>query len=250
MSSAPLSRRSVLLGGAALAGAAALPAMAGEQPGPWAVELFTSQGCSSCPPADAHLGELARRADVVALSFQVNYWDYIGWKDAFASQVTTERQRSYARTLKQRYVYTPEMVVDGFAHDPGRESPPIAKLLAEAHRRQPKRATPELSRDMAGPITIKLAAFTVDNGKADVSLAYYDRRHTTKIMNGENGGRMLDNFNIVRRFELLDRWDGREKSWTIPGDSVGPGQGVAVLVQRADHGPMLGCNKLEFAVSG
>jgi hypothetical protein len=83
--------------------------MARENMGPWAIELFTSQGCSSCPPADLQLGKLGRRNDIVALSFHVDYWDYIGWKDRFATHATTERQRAYARALKQRYVYTPEM---------------------------------------------------------------------------------------------------------------------------------------------
>ena len=248
MSILSLPRRAFVLGAAALASA---PGIADASPnaGPWAVELFTSQGCSSCPPADAHLGELARRADIVALSFHVDYWDYIGWKDAFASRDTTERQRAYARALRQRYVYTPEMVVDGFAHNPGREMVPIKALLAEAQKRTPRRATPELSRDVAGPLTVKLPDFALDGGNAEISLAVYDRRHATKVNSGENSGRMLENFNVVRRFESLGSWDGSARSWSVPGDGFGPGQGVAVLVQRPDHGPMIGCNKLDFAVS-
>src|SRR5436305_3102491 len=140
-------RRSVLMGGGAALASSAMPAMAREaKGGPWAIELFTSQGCSSCPPADLQLGKLCRRADIVALSFHVDYWDYIGWKDRFATHETTERQRSYARALKQRYVYTPETVVDGIGHDPGVSSEPISTLLAEAERRSPKRAPPELPR--------------------------------------------------------------------------------------------------------
>ena len=181
-------RRSLLIGAAAAAGttlaagrfaAMAKPARDGATEGPWAVELFTSQGCNSCPPADAYLGRLAKRPDIVALSFHVDYWDYIGWKDPFASRETTERQRAYARVLKQRYVYTPEMVVDGIGHDTGREPAPIERLLAEAQRRSPRRATPELSRSGNGPLTIKLAAFDLGGKSADVTLAVYDRRHDT-----------------------------------------------------------------------
>src|SRR5216683_7128733 len=158
-------RRSLLVGAAAAAGAT----MIGGKPesaharslaeGPWAIELFTSQGCSSCPPADAYLGRLAKRPDIVALAYHVDYWDYIGWKDAFATRSTTERQRAYARVLKQRYVYTPEMVVDGIGHDTGRERGPIEALLAEAQRRAPRRATPELTRANDGVLTVKLSAF-------------------------------------------------------------------------------------------
>ena len=249
-------RRSLLIGGAAAAGVAIVagrPGPAGARPpveGPWAIELFTSQGCSSCPPADAFLGKLARRRDIVALSFHVDYWDYIGWKDPFASRDTTERQRAYARVLKQRYVYTPEMVVDGIGHDTGRERGPIETLLAKAQRLSPRRATPELSRTSGGPLTIKLAAFALDGGSADVTLAVYDSRHSTPVASGENQGRMLDNFNIVRHLEVVKRWDGAPASWTIPGERIQATQGVAVLVQRADHGPMIGCNKLEPAYSG
>ena len=108
-------RRMAVLMAAALAGAGQA---ASAEPRA-VIELFTSQGCSSCPPADALLGKLAHDPSVIALSLPIDYWDYIGWKDRFATRETTERQRAYARALKQRYVYTPEMVVDGIGHDPG-----------------------------------------------------------------------------------------------------------------------------------
>ena len=246
----------MLVGGAAAAGAAlagaglaeAGPRSAAE--GPWAVELFTSQGCSSCPPADAYLAALARRTDIVALSFHVDYWDYIGWKDAFATRATTERQRAYARVLKQRYVYTPEMVVEGSGHDTGRERAGIERLLAEARRRSTRRATPELSRAQGGALTVELAAFPLEGLPADVTLAIYDRRHSTPIASGENQGRMLENVNVVRRLEVLSRWDGAAASWTVEDAGLQPGLGAAVIVQRADHGPVIGCNKLEPMVSG
>ena len=246
-------RRSLLAGAAGTAMLAGWPDAAGARTpveGPWAVELFTSQGCNSCPPADAFLGKLAKRSDIVALSFHVDYWDYIGWKDPFASRETTDRQRAYARVLKQRYVYTPEMVVDGIGHDTGREPRLIEALLAKAQSLSPRRATPELSRAGGGPITIKLAAFALESGPADVTLAIYDRRYNTPVASGENRGRTLENFNIVRQLEMIGRWDGSPVSWTIAASRVQPAQGVAVLVQRADHGAMIGCNKLEPAYSG
>jgi hypothetical protein len=245
-------RRALLIGGAAAMLAGRPDGAAARPPGdgPWSVELFTSQGCNSCPPADAFLGRLAKRPDIVALSFHVDYWDYIGWKDPFASRETTERQRGYARTLKQRYVYTPEMVVDGIGHDTGREPGPIEALLAKAQRLSPKRATPELARTIGGPLTIKLAAFALERGPADVTLAIYDRRNNTPVASGENQGRTLENFNIVRQLELVSRWDGSPASWTIAADRIQPAQGVAVLVQRADYGPVIGCNKLEPAYFG
>ncbi|CAN5914718.1 thioredoxin family protein [soil metagenome] len=214
------------------------------------VELFTSQGCSSCPPADAYLGTLAKRADIVALAFHVDYWDYIGWKDPFATRATTDRQRAYVRSLQQRYVYTPQMVVDGIGHDTGRERAGIDKLLGQAQRRSSGRATPELSRTAAGALTVTLGAFALEGQPADVTLAIYDRRHSTPVASGENQGRMLENFNTVRRLESLGRWNGAAASWTIDDARLQPGLGAAVIVQRADYGPVIGCNKLEPMVSG
>lgn len=249
-------RRSLLIGAAAAASVAVANGCGGPAEarsaaeGPWLVELFTSQGCSSCPPADAYLGDLARRQDIVALSFHVDYWDYIGWKDPFATRATTERQRAYVRSMQQRYVYTPQMVVEGIGHDTGREHPAIERLLAEAQRRSPNRATPELSRSASGALTVKLAAFPIEGPPVDVTLAIYDRRHSTPVASGENQGRMIDNFNTVRRLETLSKWDGSAAIWTIDNAHLLPGLGAAVIVQRANHGPVIGCNKLEPMVSG
>src|SRR4051812_29577801 len=101
---------------------------------PVVVELFTSQGCNSCPPADAFLGELSRRPDVLALGLHVDYWDYIGWKDPFAQRAHTDRQRSYSRTLNQRFVYTPQMVIDGTLQGVGSETATINKLIDKARK--------------------------------------------------------------------------------------------------------------------
>lgn len=242
-----MNRRSLLIGTASLA---AVPAARAAAPGPWAIELFTSQGCSSCPPADAQLGRLIRRPDIVALSFHVDYWDYIGWKDPFASPANTERQKTYGRTLRQSSIYTPEMVFDGAAHDPGVNGGSVESLLETARRRSANRATPHLERAADGTVAISLEAFTLDRYGADVTLAVYDRRHTTPVRRGENQGATLDNFNVVRRFEPVARWDGQAARWTVPADRFADGQGIAVLVQKAGQGPMLGCNKLEPAIAG
>jgi hypothetical protein len=244
-------RRSVLAGAAvtALLGRAA-SATPPPVSGPWAVELFTSQGCSSCPPADAQLGKLRERPDIVALSFHVDYWDYIGWKDPFAGRVMTARQRAYARVLRQRYVYTPEMVVDGITHEPGVTKASIDEMLAAAQRQSSQRATPQLSRVMDGPLTITLAPFKFDGAPAEVVLAVYDRRHSTPVPRGENTGHTIENFNVVRRFETVGRWDGSAATWTVAPDRFQPGQGIAVLVQHDDQGAMLGCNKLESRITG
>src|SRR5580693_6684731 len=168
-------RRSLLVGAAAAAGATMIGGGPGTAhahstaEGPWAVELFTSQGCSSCPPSDAYLGGLAKRTDIVALSYHVDYWDYIGWKDPFATRATTDRQRAYARVLKQRYVYTPEMVVDGITHEPGVTRSSIDEMLAAAQHQSPRRATPQLSRIMDGPLTVALGVFKLEGGPADVT---------------------------------------------------------------------------------
>jgi hypothetical protein len=162
----------------------------------------------------------------------------------------TDRQRTYARVLRQRYVYTPEMVVDGVTHEPGITRDSIEEMLEAARHQSPRRATPQLTRVMDGPLTITLAPFKIGDEPAEVTLAVYDPRHATPVPRGENTGRTLDNFNVVRRLETIARWKGTAASWTVPADRFKSGQGIAVLVQHADQGAMIGCNKLEPNVTG
>ena len=201
-------------------------------------------GLQLLPAADALLGKLAERPDIVALSFHIDYWDYIGWKDRFATKETTARQRAYARTLRQKYVYTPEMVVDGRVHQPGITTGQIESMLADARRQSAARTTPLLKRMADGTLRIALDAAKID-GAADVTLFVYDRRHATPVQRGENEGRRLDNFNVVRRFEVLGPWNGAQAHWDVAADRFQPEQGLAVIVQRADQGPVLGCARLE-----
>ena len=244
-----VNRRQALLGATGLVASSAFAPAHAAPEGPWAIELFTSQGCSSCPPADKMLGRLAQRPDIVALSFHITYWDYIGWKDPFASAAATERQRAYAQALNQRNVYTPEMVFDGQAHDTGTRSGDVDQIIARLRARNAPRATPKLERTGDGSLAIRLDAATLEK-PADITLAVYDRRHSTPVRRGENGGATLENFNVVRRVEKVGSWNGKEATFTVAADRIAPGQGIAVLVQGADHGPMLGCNKLETTASG
>jgi hypothetical protein len=212
--------------------------------GPVVVELFTSQGCSSCPPADRLLGELARRTEVIALSVHVDYWDYIGWKDPFATPATTARQHSYAQTLKQRYVYTPEMVFNGAAHDPGTNPARVEKMLRQAAERAGPRANPVLSALSGGRALVELPK-TAGKPQADIWLLSVDPRHVTAVGRGENRGATLTNVNVVRSIEKLATWNGDAARWTVEADKLAPGAAVVTLVQTADHGPILGAARLE-----
>src|SRR5260370_20547168 len=144
-----------------LAGVASSAAMArGAEARAVAVALFTSQGCSSCPPADNFLGELAQRADVLALAFHVDYWNYIGWTDPFASKLATQRQRDYSQRLALRYVYTPQMVVNGVAEGVGAEPETINPLIKVAAADGAPRAITMLGRTANGRLTVHIEAGT------------------------------------------------------------------------------------------
>ncbi len=205
---------------------------------PVVVELFTSQGCSSCPPADALLNELAARPDVVALSLHVDYWDYIGWKDPYASPQYTARQKNYADSLNLRYVYTPQIVVDGRTNVVGsRRAEVIEAIEAAAKRDRPMGIT--FATGNGGTVIIP-EGHAPDEG-ATVWLAVYDREHTTQIKRGENAGRSLVNANVVRSFERLGTWTGARLE--IPLDLAGARargrDGCAVIVQQGRAGPVL-----------
>lgn len=214
-----LPRRQAVLGATGLVASSAFAPAHAAVEGPWAIELFTSQGCSSCPPADKMLGRLAQRSDIVALS------------------------------LNQRYVYTPEMVFDGQAHETGTRAGDVDRMIARMRDRKTPRATTRLQRAADGSLTIALEALTVGR-PADIVLAVYDRHHRTPVPRGENTGSTLENFNVVRRLEKVATWDGQATRFSVAADRFAPGQAAAVLVEAAGHGAILGCNKLEMSASG
>jgi len=229
------------------------PVQVAEAPSPTVVELFTSQGCSSCPPADKFLGELAERPDLLALSIHVDYWDYIGWKDPFASPANTRRQHDYARTLKLRYVYTPQMVIQGMSHATGSDRSSVLGRITEA---QALPRLPVTIRHAQGRIEITVAAAgpAAGNGaakqEAAVWLAAFDLRRETAIKRGENGGRTLAYHNVVRNMVRVGTWTGEALSLSSAlADLGGRPEGCAVIVQSLATGRILGAAKLALAGS-
>ena len=206
---------------------------------PVLVELFTSQGCNSCPPADALLGELAQRPDVVALSLHVDYWDYIGWKDPYASPMNTDRQRRYAEALNLRYVFTPQIVVDGRANVVGsRRDEVLAAIEKAAGRAKPIEI--RLLSEGGGKVVIP-AGHAPDAG-ATVWLAVYDRSQETEVKRGENAvPRVLKPGARILRGDVISTGPGARLE--IPLDlkaALARGRdGCAVIVQQGRNGPVL-----------
>ena len=202
------------------------------------VELFTSQGCSSCPPADANLRDLSERPDIVALSLHVNYWDYIGWKDPFASDKTTERQHLYASSLKQKFVYTPEMVIDGYTDINGINGSELKNTIDKAKSRDRLRLPVTASVDGG---EVKVSVPSADGGKkSSIWMFEIDSEHTTPVGRGENSGRTLTNTNVVRSMQKIGEWDGEAVDITTQLASGSERDGVAIIVQEGNTGPVLG----------
>jgi hypothetical protein len=191
---------------------------------PVVLELFTSQGCSSCPPADTLLGKLAERPDVIALAWHVDYWDNLGWRDPYASRQATERQKAYSRQFGSE-VFTPALVVDGTGIVVGSDRREVAAAIAAASA-LPVAVT--LSRGDAGLI----ADIAGGPGPLRALFAAYDPEHATDVGAGENGGTRLREYRTVRKAEQLGNWDGAPRRFTLPG--LTPGQGAVILVQSAD----------------
>ena len=225
----------LVAGGAA---AANQPVAASTGPKPVVVELFTSQGCSSCPPADAYLGELARRNDVVALSFHVDYWDYIGWKDPFGSSAGTERQRGYGRALGLHMVYTPQMIVDGRADAVGSDKGAVERLMAATDRRD--RVDIGFSIDEMGRLFVELPSHPLA-GMATVWLAVFDKQHQTAVPRGENSGATLSDYNVVRELRRVGNWPGTPVQLPVAmaPDAGAKHDGCAIIVQLGETGPVL-----------
>lgn len=205
--------------------------------GPVVVELFQSQGCSDCPPAQLNLNGLADRPDVLALSFGVTYWDYLGWKDSFASPQFTQRQRDYSDRNNGIGVATPQYWINGrqtvLGANPGR----VAQLIGQGG----PTGGPALSVS-GGSLT--LGAGASPSGGADVLLVRYDPRTVqVAIRAGENGGRTIPHRDIVRQLIRIGRWNGRAQTISLPGDNTG-GLKSAILVQAGAGGPILAAAKI------
>lgn len=176
------------------------------QQAPVVVELFTSQGCSSCPPADKLMHDLAARDDVIALALHVDYWDYIGWKDQYADPANTRRQHAYAHEGGRKMVYTPQMIVNGQRDIVGTRSMELADLIAE-ERDRPLPATLKATRT-GGTLRVE-ATGTGPVEPCDVYLVRYDPERSIAITRGENAGRTLSYYNVVDNWQVIGRWDGR-----------------------------------------
>lgn len=208
------------------------PLHAGERP--TVVELFTSEGCSSCPPADALLAELAGRPDVLALSFHVDYWDRLGWKDPFSSPDATRRQHSYAELLGLATVYTPQIVVDGGWQAVGSDRSEIDRALATAQRNREEVPVALAVDHRRAQITLGQGG---DGVTATLLLIGFDRRHVTAVARGENGGRTLSHVDVVRSIEEVGPFDGRARAIAVPIRT--PCDRVAAILQARD-GRVLG----------
>jgi hypothetical protein len=181
---------------------------------------------------------------VLALAFHVDYWNYIGWSDPFASKPATLRQRDYAQRLALRYVYTPQMVVNGVAEGVGAEPETINALIKAAAADRETRAVTTLVRAGNGRLIVHIDAGTPPE-PASIWLVGLDREHTTHVLHGENEGRTLKDYQIVRGFREIGTWDGAARDLDVAGDAV-PGDGsVAVLVQLRGTGRIIGAATLK-----
>lgn len=225
------------------------------------VELFTSQGCASCPPADAFLGEIAQRKGVLALSLHVDYWNYMVWKDPFSSPQMSKRQKFYAGKLAQRYVYTPQMVIDGRAQDVGSNREAIEALLAEARRTIDKKLPLRVYRGNVNEVRVILPAAPAKSKKPDDAeraarratlwLVAFDDKHVTEIRKGENRGKTLTHHNVVRAMRPVAEWDGKALKVVLNlADEIAAGyREAAVLLQSGGSGRILGAARFAMPVS-
>jgi len=223
---------------AALAGAAVLPRLAtAATHQPVVVELFTSQGCWSCPPADALLGELAGRADIIALAYHVDYWDYIGWKDVFGSPLCTQRQQAYAAFMGKKMVYTPQMVIGGRFDAVGSNRKKVEAAIVEARAAGLTLAVTPLD---AATQRVRVAG-PAPAGGATVLAVHFLPQAETVVSRGENAGKTLIEYNIVRDLQPLGRFTGGEVTYQIVEDNpAGEQRACAILVQDDATGAILG----------
>ena len=212
--------------------------------GPTVIELFTSQSCYSCPPAEALLGELVDHENLIALEFHVDYWDDLvygsagQWKDLFSDPAYTKRQRRYAARIRNGGVYTPQVVVDGVVQTVGSKRGRVLKFL-ERSGAATKPVRVSVQPAAGGGFTVSLES-KAGRPSAAVLLARYDLRHVTAVEAGENKGKTLTNHHVVREFREVGHWTGEPLEIPLADIRLGPNQGCAVIVQAHEQGAILG----------
>lgn len=215
------------------------------------VELFTSQGCASCPPADALLARLARRDDVLALSLHVDYWDYIGWPDTFARPEYTERQKAYAHAAGMRSIYTPQMIIAGKDHVIGSRPMEVADYIMMAREMPARVEMAAILRDGLLRIEARPSASRPLPGRLLVMLVRFRSTATVRIERGENAGKTIRYANVATSLSELGRWDGTGRLvMEVAMEEIGEGgegdgkdgedEEMAVFLQAAGPGEILG----------
>jgi len=214
------------------------------------VELYTSQGCNSCPPADRVLHELNQEHnDLLVLSYHVDYWNYLGWTDPFSDARYSERQRDYANRMRERYVYTPQVIING---DDVVKATAKRQIESTSSSAKPLRDLADIQINVSNPtqpttgtISLHNANVSSRNQDAQIWLIGFDREHQRDVLSGENAGKRLVHANVVREMVNLGRWDGQTKhipfAMTVANDG-----GVAVLVQNGRGGPIIGASMIRF----
>ncbi len=213
------------------------------------VELFTSQGCPACPAADELLAELADQPGILALSFHVDYWDYIGWADPFANEVFSQRQQRYLDHLKLPYVYTPQMVVDGKLHASGNRSKQVMSNIESAHDFEQGRVAVAVTRISDDQVRIQIpGSDALYRGEADIMLVRFDEKHVTEVTRGENRGKTLTNLNVVRLLRPVADWNGEAVDMVMRLQDIGGADPAycAIFVQERDQGRILGASVVDM----
>jgi hypothetical protein len=216
-------------------------------PAPMVVELFTSEGCSSCPPADELLGELTQRQFVLPLSFHVDYWDYIGWKDRFGDPLFTQRQRAYAEAQGSSMVYTPQMIVAGAIDVVGSDRKAVDKALRTAYTRNTMYRI-HVMREQDGRVVAQFPEAPI-GVPATIWLVTYQKSAESHVKTGENAGRSLMTYNVVRSLQKVGMWYGPATEIALkldPAAKANSPDACAIIANQAEHGPIIAAAAFSF----